>query len=402
MSRDLRDGCRRLEPASDRGGRALHLLPHLGREGGVMNGARSHDRSLVRDRGGIPMRSRRLHLAVVLSMIAGILLFPGTAAHATWPGSNGRIAFWDFFSGQIWAVNPDGSGLAQLTHTPDGRTAAAPKWSPDSTHIVFESDMGGPPRIWIMDATGGDQHQIVGDHRGFADLSPSFTPNGRRVVYTRCLPDGGCALWRVRIDGTHRVALTPFQEEVFDFGAAVSPDGEQIAFGRFSAGGIIAQIYVMESDGSGTVAVTPPRLEAFNPNWTADGEHILFGNNCCRANSDLFVMDPDGTDRRKLTATTFPANSVPGSFSPEGDQIVFASDRRYDDLCCVDLFLSDAEGANESLLRTGIIGALDPQWGSAPLVTTSTASVPAVASDRSRTAAGKCARLPTPVRGVCR
>ena len=124
------------------------------------------------------MRSR--HLAVVLSMIAGILLLPGTPAHATWPGDNGRIVFWDFMSGQVYAVNPDGTGLAQLTHTPEGRTASEPRWSPDSTHIVFESDMGGPPRIWIMDATGGDQHQIVGDHRGFADLSPSFTPNGRQ------------------------------------------------------------------------------------------------------------------------------------------------------------------------------------------------------------------------------
>src|SRR5438093_5431944 len=118
MSGDLRDGCRRLEPASGRGGRAVHLLPHLGREGGVMNGRRSHDRPLVRDRGGIPMRSR--HLAVVLSMIAGILLLPGTPAHATWPGDNGRIVFWDFMSGQVYAVNPDGTGLAQLTHTPEG------------------------------------------------------------------------------------------------------------------------------------------------------------------------------------------------------------------------------------------------------------------------------------------
>src|SRR5438552_9837487 len=111
MSPDLRDERRWHEPASDRGGRAVHLLPHLGREGGVMNGRGSCDRSLARDGGETKMRSARLHLAVVLSMIAGILLFPGTAAHATWPGSNGRIAFWDYMTGQIYAVNPDGTGL---------------------------------------------------------------------------------------------------------------------------------------------------------------------------------------------------------------------------------------------------------------------------------------------------
>src|SRR6266568_8180826 len=111
MSGDLRDERRRLEPASGRGGRALHLLPHLGREGGVMNGRRSRDRSPARDGGETKMRSARLHLAVVLSMIAGILLLPGTPAQATWPGSNGRIVFWDFMSGQVYAVNPDGTGL---------------------------------------------------------------------------------------------------------------------------------------------------------------------------------------------------------------------------------------------------------------------------------------------------
>jgi Tol biopolymer transport system component len=262
--------------------------------------------------------------------------------------------------------------------------------------------MNGPQRIWMMDATGGDQHQIVGDHRGFADLQPTFTPNGRRILYTRCLPDGGCALWRVRTDGTHRVALTPFLEEVFDFQVGVSPDGERIAFTRFSAGGIIAQIYVMNSDGSDPQAVTPPRLEASNPSWSPDGEHIVFENNCCKPNSDVFVMDPDGTNRQRLTAATFPANSVPGSFSPEGDQIAFASDRRYDDLCCVDLFLMDAGGSNESFVHTGIGGVLNPQWGSAPLVSTTTVSGPAVMSDSAGVAVGKCGRLATPIRGVCR
>jgi Tol biopolymer transport system component len=322
---------------------------------------------------------RSLHLAVVLSLTAGIALLPGARARATFPGPNGRIAFWDFMSGQIYAVNPDGSGLLQLTHAPEGHYAAVPRWSPDSSHIVFESDMSGPVRIWMMDATGADQHQIVGDRPGFADFAPSYTPNGRRIVYTRCLPDGGCALWQVRADGTHRVALTPFQDEVFDFAAAVSPDGRRIAFGRFSAGGVIGQIYVMASDGSDPQPVTPAALEAFNPTWSPDGRYILFGTNCCKANSDVFVMKPNGTGIHALTATEFPANSVPGSFSPQDDQIVFASDRNYGDFCCVDLFLMRANGTHESVLPTGILGALDPQWGSAPIVASNVAA-PAVVS----------------------
>src|SRR5438876_11089401 len=103
--------------------------------GATLGGSRSRDEEETKMRNVRWIR----HLGVLLSLVTWIALVPGTPARATWPGSNGRIAFWDFMSGQIFAVNPDGTGLAQLTHVTDGQTAAVPRWSPDSTHIVFET-----------------------------------------------------------------------------------------------------------------------------------------------------------------------------------------------------------------------------------------------------------------------
>ena len=313
---------------------------------------------------GSARRTRRL--LVLFALAAGMTVPAGGSGQAAFPGPNGRIAFWDFMTGQVYAVNPDGTGLVQLTDVGAGETAAHPGWSPDGRHIAFDSDQSGEPRLYEMDAGGGHEHLLMADRRGYEDFFPRYTPNGRRVVFTRCLPEGACAIWSVRRDGTNRRALTPFQEEVFDFGAQVSPDGTRIVFARFNAGGIISQIYVMGSDGSNPKALTPPALEGFLPDWSPDGQMITFASNCCRFRSNVYVMHPDGSGITRLTETQFPNNSVTGGYSPRGGRIVFSSDRRYDDLCCVELFVMRADGSRERLLDIGLTGVLDPQWGSAP------------------------------------
>lgn len=317
-------------------------------------------------------RFRRLALILSIGMLAGTTLLANAPARATFPGVDGRIAFWDFNTRQIYTVNPDGTRLVQLTDVPDGATAAHPSWSPDGTRIAFDSDVTGEPRLWIMDADGGNPHRLVGDRSGYADFAPKFTPNGRRIVFSRCRPDppGGCALYSVRTDGAGRYALTLFNSDVADFKAEVSPDGTRITFTRFGANGILAQVYVMRADGSDAHAITASRLEGFSPNWSPDGQQITFSSACCRLQSNIYTMHPDGTGLGRLTATPFPNNSFHSAYAPEGDRIVFASDRRYDDLCCVDLFLMGATGTKETLIDTGLTGVLDPVWGSAAVLAT--------------------------------
>ena len=78
---------------------------------------------------------RTLAVAALLAA-AGPAAGPA-AAMATTPLTPGRIAFDDFMTGQIYAVNPDGTGLAQLTHYPQGIGGRFPDWSPDGSRILF-------------------------------------------------------------------------------------------------------------------------------------------------------------------------------------------------------------------------------------------------------------------------
>jgi Tol biopolymer transport system component len=344
-------------------------------------------------------RLLRLPLAIVIT--AALILAQAGAAHATSAGRDGRIAFWDFMTGQIYAVNPDGTALAQLTHVAQGQTAADPAWSPDGRHIAFDSDMSGPVRLWIMDANGSHPHLVAADRPHVTDMVPSYTPDGRRLVFSRCIMGDHCAIYSIGVDGTRRRALTRLRAHA-DIQASVSPDGRQIAFTRLGARGIISQVYVMRADGSGAHAITPPALEGISPRWSPTGRLITFTSNCCRPGSNVYVTHPDGTGIRRLTRTPFPHNSFLPAYAPQGDRIVFASDRRYPDFCCNDLFVMRSNGTRETLVHTGLTGVLAPAWGTAPLAKPATGA-PAILSAPSsgvlRQADGRwCRALPEVLR----
>src|SRR5262249_6082466 len=346
--------------------------------------------------------TRWLRLPLALALTAGLVLAQAGAAHATFAGRDGRIAFWDFNTGQIYAVNPDGTGLAQLTRVAQGQTAADPAWSPDGRHIAFSSDMSGAVRLWIMDANGRHAHMVAGDRPHATDFHPSYTPDGRRLVFSRCVGEA-CAISSIGVDGTQRRALTRLHHDVFDIRASVSPDGRQIAFTRFNANGIIGQVYVMNADGSGAHAVTPPAIEGSGPDWSPTGKLITFTSNCCRPGSNIYVMHPAGTGIRQLTNTPFPNNSFQSAYAPQADRIVFASDRRHPDLCCNDLFVMQSNGTRETLVHTGLTGVLSPSWGTAPTLAKTApaaAAIPGPASSVAprRTDGTWCRTLPKALR----
>jgi Tol biopolymer transport system component len=307
-------------------------------------------------------------LLVPLMLLASMSVLP--SAQATYPGHNGRIAFGDFVTGQIYSINADGSGFAQLTNS--NGVSAQPNWSLDGTKIVFTSDRSGETRIWIMNADGTDQHRLARDLRGYRDYQPTFAPGGKRIVFSRCLPDDGvCAIYDMKRDGTDKRALTTFKDgtnEAVDFDPLVAPNGKRIAFTRFSAGGTFSQVYVMRRNGRRAHPVTPARLEASSPDWSPGGRKISFNTNCCRAHSAIFQIDARGTDPRRLTDPVFPHNDVSPSYSPTGNRIAFASDRRREQFT-LGLFVMQRDGSGIKPLFTGLNGVVDVSWGPAASAT---------------------------------
>jgi Tol biopolymer transport system component len=85
-------------------------------------------------------------------------------------------------SHQIMRVNPDGSGLTQITSGPGVRRW--PAWSKDRTKIAFVAAVGDQLELYVMNADGsGQQRLTVTD--GWQEKHPVFMPGDLKIAYER-------------------------------------------------------------------------------------------------------------------------------------------------------------------------------------------------------------------------
>jgi TolB protein len=298
------------------------------------------------------------NLSVIATICAGIAL-SGSAITQFEGEFNSRIAFVQ--GPDIFSMKPDGSDVRQLTDLGTNASAFWENWSPDGRQLVFtEYPNGLAVQLWLMNADGSDQHVLLSE-ADFNELAPSFSPDGRWVVFTRCQVHSngnGCAIYRVQTDGSALTPITDFQGEVSDWEPVYSPNGLTIAFESFSREGLIAALWLMNSDGSDLRRLTPPELGAINLNWSPNGETIAFSTHCCNAqNEDLWVVNQDGTGLHRLTGSAATDHDIPvayynqaPSWSPGGRAIVFS--RYVPSTNTQAIFVTNADGSGMTQIRT--------------------------------------------------
>ena len=118
-------------------------------------------------------------IAAVLPLAAGLTLVavPASAASpAAYPGANGRIAY--HHGGNIFSVEPDGSGLTQLTTS---GFASGPRWSPNGKRIAYLYR----GNLWIMNANGGGKTRVTDSAPAYSDGQPAWSPNGRYLAFVK-------------------------------------------------------------------------------------------------------------------------------------------------------------------------------------------------------------------------
>ncbi|MBI4571823.1 MAG: Tol-Pal system beta propeller repeat protein TolB [candidate division NC10 bacterium] len=121
------------------------------------------------DRGGSP----QIYVMDVEGTNLRRLTFQGNYnASPRWSPRGEKIAFMCRLAGnQICLINPDGTGLQQLTTLGNNED---PAWSPDGRHIAFTSTRMGPRDIFVMHADGTEQTRLTNNGRD--NYLPDWSP----------------------------------------------------------------------------------------------------------------------------------------------------------------------------------------------------------------------------------
>jgi Tol biopolymer transport system component len=186
--------------------------------------------------------------------------------------------------------------------------------APDGGRIAFAAKSRGRDHLYLWDLV--EKRELADLH--FAELvaisSPSFAPDGRRIVFSGARQSGMVDLFIADVESGHLEALT---DDIYhDRQPTWSPDGERIAFSsdRFTGG--------------------------------RDGRYNLFIYEVSTGR----IRHVDGGDH----------NDQQPAFSPDGRSIAFSSDREG----IFDLYVADLDSAQAATRRLThvLTGAFDPVW----------------------------------------
>jgi hypothetical protein len=278
----------------------------------------------------------------------------------------GRLVFETNDPDDIYILASMNAGPKNLTPDENGR-AFSPALSPDGSKIAFVWGEHGSSYLFTMNVDGTNIQQRSVDGM-FLD-NPAWSPDGSQIVYAKTQSEYRSEVYIMNADGTndHRVTRLSASSDMPDW----SPDGTQIAF-ISSADKYTRDVFVMNVDGANVRQLT---FSAGNnvwnqfPAWSPDGKQIAYQSTKCNEYQNcpdtLYLLDV-GTG-----ATTKVADSaVSPDWSPDGEWIVFSRrmakkdvfDKRCYGLSGVELLYTiHPDGSGEACV--GVLReAYDPSW----------------------------------------
>jgi dipeptidyl aminopeptidase/acylaminoacyl peptidase len=219
-------------------------------------------------------------------------------------------------SNSIWIINAAEGSAVELTSRlgDDYRT---PRWSPTGTSLVCVRNRDGRDDIVLLDAVPGHAHQLTYDR--WDNTDPDWSPDATRIAYIsqRCDEDlFGSSVCVIPAEGGEPQVLTPI-DGANDRSPRWAPDGSAIAFISDRAGA--DDVWVIAPDGSDRRPLTHGMGSKGDPHWSPDSTWILYTqfDDC-----DVRIMAVKANGSAVREVAVGGVNEAP-RWSPDGTRILY-------------------------------------------------------------------------------
>ncbi len=246
---------------------------------------------------------------------------------AAYPGENGVIVYTNDCN--LITVNPDGGTPQMLLDLTD--CVLGPVWSPQGKRLVFSRGGGSfSSDLWIARSDGRGRRQLTEMTGG--ESTGGWSPSGQQVVFTQSTKRNSGDLYVIRADGTGLKQLTTGGAR--DWSPAWSPVARRIAFVR-SEGASSQDLWTISPKGNNPVQLTHNITEGEGSSssvsfggingfaWSPSGEQIALAVNKGEGLSLLYVMNADGSNLHEVEGIDFEAGYP--AWSPDGTLIVYVA-----------------------------------------------------------------------------
>jgi len=197
-------------------------------------------------------------------------------------------------------------------------TITSAEWLPESREIIFAAGATNVSTLFRISTGRGAREQPL-PGTGSSASTPSVSSRGNRLAYVNGTTDAN--FWAVDLTMRTAVPDRALSSSFRDVSPQFSPDGKRVAFYSTRSG--TTQVWTANRDGSQSAALTSMAGSTnASPRWSPDGQQIVFDSDS-GGTFHIYVIGEDGGQPRQVT----PGESYYGSWSRDGRWIYFSSNR---------------------------------------------------------------------------
>jgi TolB protein len=223
-------------------------------------------------------------------------------------------------------------------------TVLTPRFAPDQRTITFMTYQGNrQPRVMVYEIESGRVRPLV--EQPYMTFAPRYSPDSSRIIFSMAIT-GNTDIYTFPVAGGTPTRLT--NAPGIDTGGSYSPDGRRVVFESDRSGN--QQIYVMDANGANQRRISFGGGGYATPVWSPRGDLIAFTRT---GSFQIGVMAPDGSGTRILTRGVYAEGP---SWAPNGRAVMFTRGASQGQLWYVDV-------ASGALRRVSTpLGGSDPAW----------------------------------------